>query len=169
MDGLLFPPSEMELRRTGAALLAEIARRPAAPLTARERRRDEERRTIERLAREGAELARTFGLRTPRIETEPDGTADHYGICYEDGLIRIRLRHRTTGKLLKDSSLVDTLCHELAHLRHMNHGLSFRRLYARILEQARLSGAYRPGAMERQRPVQGELFDGPRCAVRRRR
>lgn len=114
----------------------------------------------------GADLTKTFGLRDPVLEAEHDGVTEHYGICYEDGLIRIRLRHARTGKLLKQSSLVDTLCHELAHLKHMNHGLRFRRLYQRILAQARQLGYYRPGP-EGRRPQQASLFDERACGTGR--
>ena len=62
------------------------------------------------------------------LAAERDGVTEHYGVCYEDGAIRIRLRHARTERLLKESSLVDTLCHELAHLRYLNHGLRFRKL-----------------------------------------
>ena len=68
-----------------------------------------------------------------------------YGICYSDGQIRIRLRHATTGRSLKYSSLVNTLCHELAHLRHFNHGDRFKAFYFQLLEYARAEGIYRPG------------------------
>jgi hypothetical protein len=40
---------------------------------------------------------------------------------------------------------VNTLCHELAHLRHFNHGPRFRAFYFAILEYARSQGIYRPG------------------------
>jgi hypothetical protein len=66
-------------------------------------------------------------------------------VCFADGTIRIRLRHAVTGRPLRYSSLVNTLCHELAHLRHFNHGLRFRRLYFEILEYARARAIYRPG------------------------
>jgi predicted metal-dependent hydrolase len=91
-----------------------------------------------------AELARSFGLREAVLEAERDGVHAHYGICYKDGLIRIRLRHATTGRLLKESSLVDTLCHELAHLRHFDHSVRFRRFHERVLGEARRRGWYRP-------------------------
>ena len=70
-----------------------------------------------------------------------------YGVCYADGTIRIRLRHSATGRSLKYSSLVNTLCHELAHLRHFNHGLRFRAFYRELLEFARREGIYRPGPL----------------------
>jgi hypothetical protein len=67
------------------------------------------------------------------------------GVCFRDGTIRIRLFHARTGRPLKYSSLVDTLCHELAHLRHFNHGKRFQAFYRRILEHARRERIYRPG------------------------
>ena len=76
-----------------------------------------------------------------------------YGVCYADGSIRIRLRHTLTGRSLKYSSLVNTLCHELAHLRHFNHGLRFRAFYFEMLDYAR---------RERDLPA------GPRAARSRR-
>ncbi|HKQ62035.1 MAG TPA: YgjP-like metallopeptidase domain-containing protein [Candidatus Polarisedimenticolaceae bacterium] len=114
---------------------------------------------MERLRQWGEELARSFGLRYRALEPERAGVRSRYGVCYRDGLIRIRLRHVTTGRLLKESSLVDTLCHELSHLRHFNHGLRFRRLYWRILDAARERGYYRPGPAARG-PQQLGLFEG---------
>jgi hypothetical protein len=168
-SSLLFDPSELALRPTGAARLRAIARRPPRAATARETRREEDRRTIGRLAAWGETLARSFGLRYAVIEAERDGVHGHYGICYEDGVIRIRLRHATTGRLLKESSLVDTLCHELAHLRQMDHGPRFRQLYGRILDRARREGYYRPGTDGAARPLQGELFGAEACGAVPRR
>jgi predicted metal-dependent hydrolase len=113
-------------------------------------------------------LAGRFGLRYKALLPERDGVNGHYGICYDDGEIRIRLRHAKTGRMLKESSLVDTLCHELAHLAHMNHGLRFRRLYNRILDDARALGIYRPGPDQDARPRQGSLFDSSGCGTARR-
>jgi predicted metal-dependent hydrolase len=90
-------------------------------------------------------IARRFGLRYRAIEAERPRVRRRYGVCYADGTIRIRLRHAVRGEALKYSSLVNTLCHELAHLRHFNHGLRFRRFYAQLLEYARDRGIYRPG------------------------
>jgi len=163
----LFSPEELCLRPTGLARLRALTRRPSPPPSGRERRRVEDRETMERLRSWCVELAREFGLRVHALEPEREGVNEHYGICYSDGLIRIRLRHATTGRLLKESSLVDTLCHELAHLRHMNHGLRFRRLYERILRRARKSGYYRPGPQGNGRPRQTLLFDDDSCGTAR--
>jgi predicted metal-dependent hydrolase len=99
---------------------------------------------VEKLRGMAAELAAHFGLRYAAIDAEADGVVAHYGICYADGRIRIRLRHATTGRILKESSLVDTLCHELAHLRHFDHSPRFRRFHERVLAEARRRGWYRP-------------------------
>ena len=108
-----------------------------------ERSRSEE--LIARLRRDGAALAARFGLRYRAIEAERPRVKRRYGVCYADGTIRIRLRHAATGEPLKYSSLVNTLCHELAHLKHFNHGLRFQSFYRQILEYARAARIYAPG------------------------
>ena len=84
-------------------------------------------------------------MRYRTIEPERPHVRRRLGVCYADGTIRIRLFHARTGRPLKYSSLVDTLCHELAHLRHFNHGRRFQALYRRILEHARRAQIYNPG------------------------
>jgi hypothetical protein len=109
----------------------------------------EQRAVIERLRRDAGFLAGRFRLQLRAIDAEGPRVKRRYGICYEDGSIRIRLRHVRSGQLLRYSALIDTLCHELAHLRHFNHGPNFHMLYRHILAYARRSGIYRPS----QRPV----------------
>ncbi len=100
-----------------------------------------------RLRSDADRICHRFGLRYRSIEPERANVKRRYGICYDDGSIKIRLRHASTGEALKYSSLVNTLCHELAHLKHFNHGPQFKAFYARILAWARYEGIYRPGPM----------------------
>lgn len=111
------------------------------------------RELLARLERDALHLCARFGLRYRVLEAERANVKRRYGVCFSDGTIRIRLRHATTGRALKYSSLVNTLCHELAHLQHFNHGPRFQALYARILECARRDGLYRP--------KQGLALDSP--------
>ena len=99
---------------------------------------------MDSLNRDAERIARRFGLAYKSIEPERANVKSRYGICYSDGVIKIRLRHATTGRPLKYSSLVATLCHELAHLRHFNHGLRFRAFNQEVLTYARTLGIYRP-------------------------
>ncbi len=104
------------------------------------------RELMSRLERDAGRIASQFGLRYRALEAERANVTSRYGVCYSDGTVRIRLRHVTTGKPLKYSSLVNTLCHELAHLRHFNHGPRFKAFYLQILGWCRAQGIYRPRA-----------------------
>ena len=115
-----------------------------------------------RLERDAQSIAERFRLQYRSLEAERANVKNRYGICYSDGTIKIRLRHVTTGRPLKYSSLISTLCHELAHLRHFNHGPRFRRFYGELLEWSRREGLYRPHA-------QAEASAGPKPAARKRR
>jgi predicted metal-dependent hydrolase len=106
--------------------------------------RETVRALVERLNGDAALIAARFGLAYHSIEAERPRVRRRYGVCYADGRIRIRLRHNATGEPLKYSSLVNTLCHELAHLKHFNHGERFKAFYLRLLEYARREGIYRP-------------------------
>jgi predicted metal-dependent hydrolase len=97
-----------------------------------------------RLNRDAVAIALRFGLRYRVIEAERPRVKRRYGVCYADGTIRIRLAHARTGEPLRYSSLVATLCHELAHLRHFDHGPRFRAFNLSILDWARSKGIYRP-------------------------
>ncbi len=164
--GRLFAPEELAFRPTGQARLRALARQAPRLPTVREALADENRKIMNKLRRWGIELGRIFDLQYTSLAAEREGVTSHYGVCYEDGAIRIRLRHARTKRLLKESSLVDTLCHELAHVRYLNHGLRFRRLYREILDQARRLGHYRPGPGETSRRHQGTLFDSEACGTR---
>lgn len=134
------------------ALFEPVRRRP--PVASRV----DDAAVVAKLRGMAVELAEHFGLRYAAIDAEAEGVVAHYGICYADGRIRIRLRHAKTGRLLKESSLVDTLCHELAHLRHFDHSLRFRRFHERVLAEARRRGWYRP-APQRSEPRPTTLWE----------
>ncbi|HTO06931.1 MAG TPA: M48 family metallopeptidase [Myxococcota bacterium] len=115
-------------------------------------------RALDRLRRHASLLAHAFDLPLHSVEAESPRVRRRYGICFADGRIKIRLHQVRTPELLKYSVMVDTLCHELAHLRHLNHGQRFWRLYRRILAYARRHGIYRPGPepiAARATPFQG--------------
>ncbi len=111
---------------------------------------------MERLNADAQRIARSFGLQYKEIAAERANVKRRYGVCFADGSIRIRLRHTLSGRSLKYSSLVNTLCHELAHLRHFNHGLRFRAFYRELLEFARREGIYRPGPLAIAREPRAE-------------
>lgn len=123
------------------------------------------RELVDRLNHDARRLAQRFGLDYRAIEAEPANVTSRYGVCFSDGTIRIRLRHAVTRRSLKYSSLVSTLCHELAHLRHFNHGVRFRRFYLEILEYARREGIYRPGRPALATPVARRRTPAKRSAV----
>lgn len=120
---------------------------------------------IDRLRTDADRICARFELRYAAIEAERANVKRRYGICYADGTIKIRLRHATTGEALKYSSLVSTLCHELAHLRHFDHSPRFHDFYQELLRWSRREGIYRPRMREaspvlapRVEPVRGEVL-----------
>lgn len=113
---------------------------------------------LTRLRLDAARIADHFGLKYRSIDAEHPRVRSRYGVCYEDGLIRIRLNHAKTGEPLRYSSLIDTLCHELAHLRHFNHGPEFKAFFWTLLAWARKEGIYRPKA---RRPTTQPLSAEP--------
>lgn len=117
-----------------------------------------------RLRRDAEVLSLRFRLAYKEVSPENPRVKRRYGLCTHDGRIFVRLRHVRTGKLLKYSSLVNTLCHELAHLRHFNHGPRFKRFYFEILEDARRRGIYQPGPSGPRSAVQLELFPTTACS-----
>jgi predicted metal-dependent hydrolase len=127
-------------------------------------------RALLRLRRHAEILASAFDLPLGSIDAENERVRSRYGICYADGSIKIRLHRLRDPDLLKYSVMVDTLCHELAHLKHFDHGRRFWRLYRRIRDYAQRHGIYRPGpepAAARQVPFQSLPEAVTRAAPRR--
>ncbi len=99
---------------------------------------------MDRLRGDADLICAQFGLRYQALEAERANVKRRYGICYSDGTIKIRLRNIKTGEPLKYSSLVNTLCHELAHLKHFDHSPRFQDFYGQLLAWARRQGIYLP-------------------------
>jgi len=99
---------------------------------------------MERLNADAERVASHFGLEYKSIAAERSNVKNRYGICFDDRTIKIRLHHALTGEPLRYSSLVNTLCHELAHLRYFNHGARFKAFYLQLLEWSREQGIYLP-------------------------
>lgn len=115
---------------------------------------------IESLRNDANRICSRFGLQYSSIEPERANVKRRYGICYSDGSIKIRLRHVHTGESLKYSSLVNTLCHELAHLKHFDHSPRFQAFYLQLLRFARSEGIYRPRSRkESERKVREQTLD----------
>ena len=161
----LFSLDDCAVQPTTMQRLKQLAKRPPVPLSASQQRADEDIAVLRMLRDWATVLCKEFNLELLGIFAEQEHVTEWYGICYEDGEIRIRLRHAVTGRLLKESSLCDTLCHELAHLRYLDHSVRWSKLYRRILDRARELGYYRPGPAYLG-PIQLDLFD-QRCWTQR--
>jgi hypothetical protein len=77
---------------------------------------------IEEPERDALRIAR-LRLRYRVIEPERPQVKRRFGVCYRDGTIHPPFMRRRVGRSALE--LVDTLCYELAHLRHFNHGKRF--------------------------------------------
>lgn len=99
---------------------------------------------LARLRKDAQSIASHFSLNFKSINAEFPNVKSRYGLCDSEGQIKIRLTNARSGEALKYSSLIDTLCHELAHLRHFNHGPEFRAFFWELLNWARSQGIYCP-------------------------
>src|SRR6185369_16741161 len=120
---------------------------------------------VERLRADAARVAEQFHLPAFELDADRPDARDRYGVCFDDGRIRVRLVHARSGRALRYSAMIDTVVHELAHLRHMNHGPRWEALYEQMLAWCRGEGIYAPqarrAAPERvERPAQLGLFGG---------
>jgi len=129
---------------------------------------------VDRLRADATRVAEHFKLRSFELDADRPDAHDRYGLCHDDGRIRVRLVHARTGRPLRYSALIDTLVHELAHLRHMNHGPRWEALYEKMLAWCRREGIYAPqprrrtttaavsAAPQPRQPAQLALFSGTR-------
>jgi hypothetical protein len=120
---------------------------------------DEREALLSRLRGDGLLIANHFTLSLKTIEAERAGVKRRYGVCYADGRIKVRLTHARSGEPLKYSSLIDTLCHELAHLKHFDHSEEFKSFFWTLLNWARKQGIYQPTTRRAARIARHETVD----------
>ena len=140
--------------------MRRVRRRSAAFLFSPPRKKPDHSDRIARLRCDADRIARHFHLAYREISPERANVKRRYGVCYADGRILVRLSHAKTGEALKYSSLINTVCHEMAHLRHFNHGPRFKAFYFEMVDYARREGIYRPGRTPPREWVQMSLFGG---------
>lgn len=73
-------------------------------------------------------VAAHFKLRYRRIDLFPIDDPDRKlcrGMCYPDGFIYVNLRHKRSRKFDPIESAIDTVIHELTHLKHDLHNKDF--------------------------------------------
>jgi hypothetical protein len=87
------------------------------------------------------------------LDADRPNATERYGQCDTEGRITVRLVHARTGRPLRYSALIDTVIHELAHLRYMNHGPRWEALYHGMLEWARSEGIYEPRSSAAEPPA----------------
>ena len=115
---------------------------------------------IEQLRADARRIAEHFELPDFELDADRPDARSRYGQCDSEGGIRVRLVNVRTGRDLKYSALIDTVVHELAHLRHFDHGPRWEALYRRMLEWSRAQGIYQP------RPVAPPSEPSPAPPVR---
>ena len=113
---------------------------------------------VAQLRADAERIAAQFHLPAFELDADRPDARGRYGLCDSEGSIRVRLVNVRTGRGLKYSALIDTVVHELGHLRYMNHGPRWEALYRRMLQWARDQGIYEP------RPVSPKPTSGPEVA-----
>lgn len=98
---------------------------------------------LSKIKRDARRIAKRFKLRYLDITTEGP-RATRFGSCDSTKTIRIRLQNRRDGRFLTYPHLMHTLCHEIAHLKHMDHSKNFKELNQSILNWAKEKRIYRP-------------------------
>lgn len=98
---------------------------------------------LAQIRKDGRKIAKRFKLKYLEITTERP-RATRFGSCDSTKTIRIRLHKRREGGFLTYPHLIHTLCHEMAHLKHMDHSKNFKYLNSEILSWAKDKGIYNP-------------------------
>jgi hypothetical protein len=106
--------------------------------------KEEVARHMAQIERDVQPIVQHFGLRYNALkESVAEGSL---GFNRGGGsVIPLNLRQKANPMLLrKYSAVMATMIHELAHVRHMNHGSQFQALEIEIMQWARDKGIYKP-------------------------
>jgi predicted metal-dependent hydrolase len=96
--------------------------------------------TLDRLKVVASALAKEFHVRYKDVE-ELSREAEHFGECViEDRVIRVRLKVHNRNTEMKRSTVVRTLCHEMAHLIETHHTRKFKKIERLMLQLAKHYG-----------------------------
>lgn len=84
-------------------------------------------------------VAKEYNLPLKGIEPIADPKPENAsGYCWRDGMIRVGLRIKVDGVWAEEPlpalDVWDTMAHELAHLKHFNHGTAFQEFEEEMLE-----------------------------------
>jgi len=88
-------------------------------------------------------VAKQYELHLKEIQPHPDCSyaKSPLGDCAHDGTIRLTMRGKTNGvwdeEPRHEEDVWDTAAHELAHLKHMNHGIAFQEFETEMLAAIR--------------------------------
>ena len=107
---------------------------------------------LAQIQKEAKPILKHFGLSYETIkESVAEGSA---GFNRGRRIIALNVRQRSDPmKFRKFSAIMSTMIHELAHLRHMNHGPQFRAFDSELKAWAKKRGIYRPGASQPAKPT----------------
>jgi hypothetical protein len=83
-------------------------------------------------------LKEILGDENPDLTNNPATGQGCFGYCTADGRIRVALRGKEHGQWTAAPRLEDdiwrTVAHELAHLKHFNHGPAFQEFHAELMQ-----------------------------------
>lgn len=82
----------------------------------------------------------THAFRLPKHKLSFEPFMKDHGQCYDDGHINVRVINRKGTHFLAWKTVVDTLCHELAHLVHWEHKSAHTRFKSALHVWAQRNG-----------------------------
>lgn len=99
---------------------------------------------LTKIQRDVQPILREFGLKFMSLkESVAEGSL---GFNRDKRIIALNVRQKRNPMLLrKYSAIMSTMIHEMAHLRHMNHGRGFQEFEVELMQWARDKKIYSPG------------------------